>query len=146
MRKISFVIGLLILVVLIIGCVEQQDVVDENQFSNIMEVDGERFLLDTLIISFNGEKQNNLIADPKDENFREYLTSDIKLEIRAIDNMTDVEFSWLVRQDLSLLKIRYKEGITKLEKKESLDMIKDNLRFKWYTKSIEYDKIGHITE
>jgi len=137
MKKPILVISLL-LIFLISGCFYQ--FVEQGAKQN--------FALDSLIVSFNGEEREGLIANANNEPFKNKFIEDLNILSQDNDDIPEIALDHIFSGGLEILiRIDYtNENLTVDGKEIILREIKSKLENKWYIREVNYNLIVRGSE
>lgn len=139
------ILGILVIgmAVLVVGCVTSPE--DTPQSYD--------YRLDSLMIGFNGERQDALSAVSFFENgtdnvlFKEYFVQELNSLAKPIRKVTELKISdWFSLSNGAAIKIIYSSEISDKEKSKLLEEIKSQLEQKGYVDHVHYSHIGKFIE
>ncbi len=135
-KQVARILLCFILIALISGC---------NGFDNNFENEKYDYRLDSLIITFNGERRNELFASSSNIDFRNFFLKEID-EFDNISEVNNTAIDWYDIFNGSNLKINYQENVTDTKKNDILKNLSNFLRSKWYVEKIDYDLIDRTID
>ncbi|MBI2548833.1 hypothetical protein HYW21_05780 [Candidatus Woesearchaeota archaeon] len=143
MKTVNIIFSLVIILSLLVqGCLNE----DINQ-----QQDLRKYLIEELIISFNGANGNTLNAFANSNNqsqqarFRYYFSQEINTLKSAYPEISNISIDYPALSNMAFVKLYYDDRISLERKDYVLKEIKSELEKKWYVDRVYFSKIEKPT-